>query len=168
MGDGDIFNRINFGDSESWKTIHAKERSMTDSAIRMMEAMWSDGVSQREICQEIGIPPRRFDTLRKGALSHLPARKKGFGGGSYDRNSSPPDLMTIAKRSAEVRAKWSDAELLERTTSVRQTLVLFDPIQHEDLVRSVVTTNATDAISRFSAVFDSVKKSHFTTCLWSS
>ena len=141
---------------------------MEKSAIRMIESMWSDGLTQREICQQVGIPPRRFDTLRKGALSHLPARKKGFGGGRYDRNGSPPDLMTIAKRSAEVRANWSDAELLERTTSVRQTLVLFDPVQHESLVRSVVTTNATDAINRFSVVFDSVKKSHFTTCLWHS
>lgn len=115
---------------------------MESSAIQMIEQLWSDGVSQREICQEVGIPPRRFDTLRKRELSHLPARKKGFGGGKYDRKGSPPDLATIAARSAQVRARWSADELLQRTTSVRQTLVFFDPAEHGEEARAVVARNA--------------------------
>ncbi len=115
---------------------------MEESAIRMVEQLWSDGLSQREICQEIGMPPRRFDTLRKRELSHLPARKKGFGGGKYDRKAAAPNPAIIAKRSAEVRARWTDDELLQRTTSVRQTLVFFDPAEHSEQARAVVARNA--------------------------
>lgn len=94
--------------------------------VETAERMWQENKKTQEICEAIGITPRKFEMLRPTCLKSLPRRRQGSNGGKWARRAKDPDLATIAKRAAEIRKGWDVETEMQRRFGNRSTLVEFD------------------------------------------
>lgn len=97
-------------------------RRLTPEEIEVVEGLWTEGAPRATIADEINVSVYWLDEQRwEGRqLSHLPKRVKGAGGGKWERGKNmDPTPEEIAQRAAEVRARWSEEdEINRRTTAV--------------------------------------------------
>lgn len=92
--------------------MRRRARMLTPVEIRKVTAMWKAGSTESEIASEIGISVDIFRSRRQDQLAKLKSRREG--GANRGRRSCTVTPEDVAKRTAEVQAKWSDAERLDR------------------------------------------------------
>lgn len=108
--------------------------------IELAERMWQENQKTQDICMQLGISPRKFESLRTTDLKTLETRRQGTNGGKWNRTVPPPSLAEIAERAAEVRATWDRETELERRFGYRGTLVEFDLSMQEKRSKTLPDT----------------------------
>ena len=99
---------------------------LNQDQIETAERMWRENYKTQEICNAIGITPRKFESYRPTCLKNLEKRQHGSNGGKWARRASDPSMETIAKRAAEIRSKWTHEVEMQRRFGAKSTLVEFD------------------------------------------
>jgi transposase-like protein len=85
---------------------------LTDDQAQAVRAAMSAGATIAEAARGVGIDPRRLRIRLLDQLADIPKRGRGHGG---RRGAAvDPDPETIAKRAAEIRARWTDEVFQER------------------------------------------------------